>query len=79
LYLRNVQGYAFMTEHLPFLSVRAICHCLRLHLSGFYAWIKNPLSHRVQEDALQTKLLKETWEESGNIYGYLPDIVTRSI
>jgi hypothetical protein len=47
-----------------------MCRCLRLHPSGFYAWVKNPLSHRAQEDERQTKLLKEAWKESGNIYGY---------
>lgn len=59
-----------MAEHRPIFSVRAMCRCLRLHPSGFYAWVKNPLSHRAQEDERQTKLLKEAWKESGNIYGY---------
>ena len=59
-----------MAEHRSVFSVRAMCRCLRLHPSGFYAWIKNPLCHRAQEDVRQTKLLKEAWEESGNIYGY---------
>ncbi len=57
-------------EHRPIFSVRAMCRCLRLHPSGFYAWVKNPLSHRAQEDERQTQLLKEAWQESGNIYGY---------
>ncbi len=38
--------------------------------SGFYAWIKNPLSHRAREDARQTKLLKDAWKDSGKVYGY---------
>lgn len=62
--------YAFVAEHRPIFSVRAMCRCLRLHPSGFYAWVKNPLSRRAQEDERQTKLLKEAWKESGNIYGY---------
>lgn len=59
-----------MVEHQPIFGGRAMCRCLHLLLSGFYAWVKNPLSQRAQEDARQTKVLKEAWEESGNIYGY---------
>tara|TARA_R100000935_G_scaffold35531_1_gene56262 strand:- start:5591 stop:5854 length:264 start_codon:yes stop_codon:yes gene_type:complete len=62
--------YAFIVKHRPLFSVRAMCRCLRLHPSGFYAWVKNPLSQRAQEDELQTKLIKDAWKESGNIYGY---------
>lgn len=62
--------YAFIAEHRPLFSVRAMCRCLRLHPSGFYAWAKNPLSLRAHEDARQTKLLKVAWKDSGKIYGY---------
>ena len=62
--------YAFVAEHRPTFSVRRMCHCLNIHPSGFYAWIKNPLSHRAREDARQTKLLKEAWNDSGKVYGY---------
>lgn len=62
--------YAFVAEHRAVFSVRAMCRCLRIHPSGFYAWLKAPLSKRAHEDARQTKLLKEAWEESGKVYGY---------
>lgn len=62
--------YAFVAEHRPTFSVRKMCHCLNIHPSRFYAWIKNPLSHRTREDAHQTKLLKEAWNDSGKVYGY---------
>jgi len=62
--------YAFTAEHRPLFSVRAMCRCLRLHPSGFYAWAKNPLSLRPHEDARQTKLLKVAWKDNGKIYGY---------
>ncbi|MGV1948281.1 MULTISPECIES: IS3 family transposase [unclassified Agrobacterium] len=38
--------------------------------SGFYTWLKNPLSTRASEDKRQTDLLLKAWEESGKVYGY---------
>ena len=62
--------YAFIVEHRPFFSISAMCRVLRVHPSGFYAWLKNPLSKRSTEDQRQTKLIKEVWEDSGEVYGY---------
>ncbi len=36
--------YAFVAEHRPLFPVRVMCRCLRIHPSGFYAWLKNPRS-----------------------------------
>ena len=62
--------YAFVEEHRPYFSIRAMCRCLRIHPSGFYAWLKTPLSKRAKEDTRQTELIKEAWEDSGKVYGY---------
>lgn len=62
--------YAFVAEHRGQFSVRAMCRCLRLQPSGFYAWLKAPLSKRAQEDQRQTEMLKQAWSESGKGYGY---------
>ena len=62
--------YAFVAEHRPVFPVRAMCRCLRIHPSGFYAWLRNPLSKRAQEDARQTELIRKAWKESGMVYGY---------
>lgn len=62
--------YAFVAEHRGLFSVRAMCRCLRIQPSGFYAWLKNPLSRRAKEDARQTGLIRQAWEESGKVYGY---------
>ncbi len=62
--------YAFIERHRPLFSIRAMCRCLRVHPSGFYAWLKSPLSKRAVEDQRQTKLIKEAWDESGKVYGY---------
>ena len=47
-----------------------MCRCLRIHPSGFYAWLKAPLSERAKEDARQTDLLRDAWKDSGKVYGY---------
>jgi hypothetical protein len=51
-------------------SVRAMCRCLRIHPSGFYARLKDPLSERDREDARQTELIRKAWKDSGKVYGY---------
>ncbi len=51
-----------------------MCRVLMVHVSGFYAWPKEPLSQRIRqharEDVRQTDLIRQTWADSGRIYGY---------
>lgn len=47
-----------------------MCRIFRIHPSGFYAWLKNPLSNKAKEDRRLTGLLKQVWLESGCVYGY---------
>ncbi|GEO86849.1 hypothetical protein GCM10007920_37870 [Ciceribacter naphthalenivorans] len=47
-----------------------MCRLLHVHPSGFYPWLKNPLSKRASEDKRQTDLLFQAWQESGKVYGY---------
>lgn len=62
--------YAFVAEHRPLFPVRVMCRCLRVHPSGFYAWLRNPLCKRAKEDTRQTELIREAWNDSGKVYGY---------
>ncbi|MFM2279632.1 MAG: transposase [Pseudomonadota bacterium] len=62
--------YAFIALHRVRFSVRTMCRLLHVHPSGFYAWLKNPLSKQASEDKRQTDLLLHAWEESGKVYGY---------
>ena len=62
--------YAFIREHCGEFGIRAMCRVLRVHVSGFYAWLKEPLSRRAQEDVRQTELIRRAWAESGKVYGY---------
>ncbi|EAQ26100.1 ISPsy26, transposase orfB [Roseovarius sp. 217] len=51
-----------------------MCRVLMVHVSGFYAWHKEPLSQRIgqhaREDVRQTDLIRQTWADSGKLYGY---------
>lgn len=62
--------YAFILAHQAEFGVRAMCRVLRVHFSGFYAWLKEPLSRRAQDDARQTELIRQAWCDSGKVYGY---------
>lgn len=62
--------YAFIRAHQAEFGVRAMCRVLRVHFSGFYAWLKEPLSRRAQDDARQTELIRQAWSDSGKVYGY---------
>lgn len=62
--------YAFIKAHRPQFTVRAMCRMFCVHPSGFYAWLRRPLSKRATEDQRQTVLLKEAWQDSGKVYGY---------
>ena len=59
--------YAFIAEHRLLFSIRAMCRCLRVQPSGFYAWLKDPPSKRAQEDRRQTELIQAAWSESGDL------------
>lgn len=62
--------YAFVAKHRPLFAVQTMCRCLRIQPSGFYAWLKNPLSRRAKEDVRQTELIRRAWQDSGKVYGY---------
>lgn len=47
-----------------------MCRVLKAHHSGFYAWLKAPLSQRAKDDRRITGLIKQAWLESGCVYGY---------
>ena len=62
--------YAFIRAHRGEFGVGAMCRVLRVHFSGFQAWLKEPSSYRAQEDARQTELIRQAWGESGEVHGY---------
>ena len=47
-----------------------MCHVLRVNRSGYYAWLKEPLSDRARENQMIVGQIKQAWLTSGKIYGY---------
>lgn len=61
--------YAFIKDHRCEFSVRAMCRVLRVHFSGFYAWLKGVLGPQARRRHHLTGLIKQSWLESGCVYG----------
>ena len=61
--------YAFIREHQDEFSVLAMCRVLKINRSGFYAWLKQPLSNRAIEDSGLLTRIKEFYVASGGTYG----------
>lgn len=47
-----------------------LCRVMQVHPSGYYAWLKNPYSKRHHENQRLLGLIKQSWLESGCVYGY---------
>ncbi|HEY0845763.1 MAG TPA: IS3 family transposase [Noviherbaspirillum sp.] len=62
--------YAFIREHEAQYPVRRLCKVMMVHPSGYYAWRSNPESARSIEDRRLLGHIKQSWLESGAVYGY---------
>jgi putative transposase len=60
-----------MVEELTFelFDVRHLCAVLEVSCSGFYAWLKRPLSKRKIEDERVWQKIKKHWDDSRKTYG----------
>ena len=47
-----------------------MCKVLRVHHSGYYAWLKEPSSSRSRENQMIVGQIKQAWLASGAVYGY---------
>jgi putative transposase len=43
---------------------------MRVHSSGYYAWKSKPVSSRQKDNQRLLGLIKQSWLESGGVYGY---------
>ncbi|RZG77587.1 IS3 family transposase [Acinetobacter venetianus] len=62
--------YAFIQDNQHIWPVRRLCSTLDVHHSGYYAWLKQPLSKTARKRQQLSGLIKQFWLESGGVYGY---------
>ena len=61
--------YDFIKAESRTFPVQALCRVLDVAPSGYYAWLKQPLSNRAQEDARLLRLIRASFVASQGICG----------
>src|SRR6478672_5821540 len=61
--------YQFIELHQEQYAVKTMCRLLNVTRSGYYAWLKEPISSRAQEDARLLRLIRASFVASHGIYG----------
>ena len=61
--------YEFIKSHRHEYSVQVMCRVLGVAPSGYYAWLKQPLSDHAREDARLLRLICASFTASHGIYG----------
>jgi putative transposase len=61
--------YEFIKSHRGQYPVDAMCRLLDVAPSGYYDWLRQPVSKRAQEDARLLRLIRASFVASQGIYG----------
>jgi len=61
--------YQFIETHKKEYGVNALCRVLEVAPSGYYEWLRKPVSDRGQEDARLLRLIRASFNASHGIYG----------
>ncbi|WP_277540856.1 IS3 family transposase [Polynucleobacter sphagniphilus] len=61
--------YAFIKEHRDEFRLSSMCRVLKVHRSGYYAWLKEPQSPRALENAKLAEQIRYYYDQSMGIYG----------
>ena len=63
------ETYRFIEAHQKQYSVEVMCRVLGVARSGYYEWLREPVSKRGQEDARLLRLIRASFNASHGIYG----------
>ena len=61
--------YAFMQAHHRLFRLTSMCRVMKVHRSGYYAWLREPLSARGKANEKLTTQIREFYDQSMGIYG----------
>jgi len=61
--------YEFIKAHRDRYSVQMLCRVLEVAVSGYYDWLKQPISNHAVEDARLLRLIRASFLASHGIYG----------
>ena len=59
--------------------MRQLCHVMDVQPSGYYSWKAEPASRCCKDDQRLLGLIKQSWLESGGVYGYRKTFMTYAI
>lgn len=62
--------YAFLKQRAGDYSIRRLCLTLKVHPSGYFAWLSEPQSSRAKDDQRLLCLIKHSWPERGAVFSY---------
>jgi putative transposase len=63
------QTYEFIKAHRGEYSAQMMCRVLGVAPSGYYEWLKQPISNRAKEDARLLRLIRASFVASHGVYG----------
>ena len=66
---RARRQYQFIEAHRSQYPVEVMCRLLDVAPSGYYAWLKKPISDRAHEDARLLRLIRASFVASQGVYG----------
>jgi len=61
--------YAFIKAHRNEFDTAMMCRVLEVSRSGFYEWLRKPLSDRAREDQRLLRLIRASYAASHGVYG----------
>jgi hypothetical protein len=61
--------YEFIKANRNQYDIKMLCRLLEVTRSGYYAWLREPISHRAQEDVRLLRLIRASFVASHGIYG----------